>query len=120
MSHISEHIFKLYNQLSEDEIQPIDDDVVVNAINIINRISVNNSDSLFYFLTAMNLLNAAIKTAQHKSQLSHAFIKTRVSKIADKILQNPSSFTETYLFYDNAQKCMYFEVYDVIFTRWRN
>lgn len=116
MSHISEHIFKLYNQLSEDEIQPIDDDVVVNAINIINRISVNNSDSLFYFLTAMNLLNAAIKTAQHKSQLSHAFIKTRVSKIADKILQNPSSFTETYLFYDNAQKCMYFEVYDVIFS----
>ena len=74
MSHISEHIFKLYNQLSEDEIQPIDDNVVVNAINIINRISVNNSDSLFYFLTAMNLLNAAIKTAQHKSQLSHAFI----------------------------------------------
>ncbi len=64
----------------------------------------------------MNLLNAAIKTAQHKSQLSHAFIKTRVSKIADKILQNPSSFTETYLFYDNAQKCMYFEVYDVIFS----
>ena len=116
MSHISEHIFKLYNQLSEDEIQPIDDNVVVNAINIINRISVNNSDSLFYFLTAMNLLNAAIKTAQHKSQLSHAFIKTRVSKIADKILQNPSSFTETYLFYDNAQKCMYFEVYDVIFS----
>jgi hypothetical protein len=69
MSHISEHIFKLYNQLSEDEIQPIDDDVVVNAINIINRISVNNSDSLFYFLTAMNLLNAAINNSSLKFEI---------------------------------------------------
>ena len=63
MSTISEHIFGLYNQLVDDEIQPIDETVVDDAIGVINKISVSDADSLFYFLAAMNLLNAAIKTA---------------------------------------------------------
>ena len=116
MSKISEHIFGLYNQLIDDEVQPIDESVVDDAIGVINTINVTNADSLFYFLAAMNLLNAAIKTAKHKSQLFYGFIKTRVSKIADSILQNPSSYKDTSVYYDETQKCMYFEVYDVIFS----
>ena len=77
MSTISEHIFGLYNQLVDDEIQPIDETVVDDAIGVINKISVSDADSLFYFLAAMNLLNAAIKTAKHKSQLFYGFIKAR-------------------------------------------
>lgn len=116
MSTISEHIFGLYNQLVDDEIQPIDETVVDDAIGVINKISVSNADSLFYFLAAMNLLNAAIKTAKHKSQLFYDFIKTRVSKITDLILQNPSFYTDTSVYYDDKQRCMYFEVYGVIFS----
>ena len=116
MSTISEHIFGLYNQLVDDEIQPIDGTVVDDAIGVINKISVSDADSLFYFLAAMNLLNAAIKTAKHKSQLFYGFIKTRVSKITDLILQNPSFYTDTSVYYDDKQRCMYFEVYGVIFS----
>lgn len=116
MSTISEHIFGLYNQLVDDEIQPIDETVVDDAIGVINKISVSDADSLFYFLAAMNLLNAAIKTAKHKSQLFYGFIKTRVSKITDLILQNPSFYTDTSVYYDDKQRCMYFEVYGVIFS----
>ena len=116
MSTISEHIFGLYNQLDDDEIQPIDETVVDDAIGVINKISVSDADSLFYFLAAMNLLNAAIKTAKHKSQLFYGFIKTRVSKITDLILQNPSFYTDTSVYYDDKQRFMYFEVYGVIFS----
>lgn len=100
----------------DDEIQPIDETVVDDAIGVINKISVSDADSLFYFLAAMNLLNAAIKTAKHKSQLFYGFIKTRVSKITDLILQNPSFYTNTSVYYDDKQRCIYFDVYGVIFS----
>lgn len=62
MSKISEHIFGLYSQLVGDEIQPIDENVVDEAMGVINKINVTDDNSLFYFLSAINLLNAAIKT----------------------------------------------------------
>ena len=62
MSKISEHIFGLYSQLVGDEIQPIDKKVVDEAMDVINKINVTDANSLFYFLSAINLLNAAIKT----------------------------------------------------------
>ena len=61
MSKISEHIFGLYSQLVGDEIQPIDENVVDEAMGVINKINVTDDNSLFYFLSAINLLNAAIK-----------------------------------------------------------
>ena len=62
MSKISEHIFGLYSQLIGDEIQPIDENVVDEAMDVINKINVTDANSLFYFLSAINLLNAAIRT----------------------------------------------------------
>lgn len=69
MSKISEHIFGLYSQLVGDEIQPIDENVVDEAMGVINKINVTDDNSLFYFLSAINLLNAAIKTEKYKSRL---------------------------------------------------
>lgn len=116
MSLISENIFKLYNQLEGDECQPIDDSVVDEAVSIINNSNIEDSKVLFLMLSAINLLNAAIKTEKHKSQLFYGFIKTKVSKIADTIILNPSSYDDTSLFYNSAQKCMYFQVFGVIFS----
>ena len=116
MNVISEDIFKLYNQLEGDECQPIDSGVVDDAISIINNSNVEDSKVLFLLLSAINLLNAAIKTEKHKSQLFYGFIKTKVSKIADTIILSPSLYNDTSLFYDSAQKCIYFEVFGVIFS----
>ena len=116
MNQISEDIFKLYNQLEGDECQPIDSNVVDEAVAIINSSNAENSKVLFLLLSAINLLNAAIKTEKHKSQLFYGFIKTKVSKIADAIILSPSSYEDTSIFYDSAQKCMYFEVFGVIFS----
>lgn len=116
MNQISEDIFKLYNQLEGDECQPIDSNVVDEAVAIINSSNAEDSKVLFLLLSAINLLNAAIKTEKHKSQLFYGFIKTKVSKIADAIILSPSSYEDTSIFYDSAQKCMYFEVFGVIFS----
>lgn len=75
MSKISEHIFGLYSQLVGDEIQPIDENVVDEAMGVINKINVTDDNSLFYFLSAINLLNAAIKTEKYKFRLFYEFIK---------------------------------------------
>ena len=104
MNQISEYIIKLYDQLEGDDSQPIDDSVVDEAISIINNRSAIDSKSLFLLLSALNLLNAAIKIEKYKSQLYHGFIKSKVSKIADVIIQDPTSFASTSLFFDSVQK----------------
>ena len=116
MNQISEDIIKLYNQLEDDESLPIDSSMVDDAISVINNRSAFDSNTLFLLLSAINLLNAAVKTEKHKSQLYNGFIKTKVSKIADTIMQNPTSFADTSLFYDDVQKCMYFDVFGIIFS----
>ena len=116
MNQISEDIIKLYDQLEGDESQPINGSIVDEAISVINNRSAIDSNSLFLLLSALNLLNAAVKTEKHKSQLYYGFIKSKVSKIADVIIQDPTSFASTSLFFDSVQKCMYFEVFGVIFS----
>lgn len=116
MNQISVDIIKLYNQLEGDESLPIDGSMVDDAISVINNRSAFDPNTLFLLLSAINLLNAAVKTEKYKSQLYYGFIKAKVSKIADTIIQNPTSFDGTSLFYDNVQKCMYFEVFGVIFS----
>ena len=116
MSKISDHIFSLYNQLKENEIQHIDDYVVDEAVSVINSTNPTDTNSLFYILAAINLLNAAIKLERHKSQLFYGFIKSKVSKLADAYLNNSEMFEDVSVYYDNNQKCIYFDVYGVIFS----
>ena len=116
MNEAKKHILEIYNQLSENESLPIDDLVVEDAISVINNLTETDSKSLFYLLSAINLLNAAIKVEKHNAQIYYGFIKTKVSKIADNILRNPNSFCETSVFYDIHQKCIYFNVYNVVFS----
>ena len=42
--------------------------------------------------------------------------KTRVSAVADCVLKNATSFYDSKLYYNKNQKCLYFEVYGVIFS----
>lgn len=116
MSKISEYISNLYNQLNENESQHIDDKNVDEAVSVINNTKLTDTYSLFYILSALNLLNAAIKIEHHKSQLFYGFIKSKVSKLADIFLVNSEKFENVAVYYDNNQKCIYFEVYGVIFS----
>lgn len=116
MSTISEHIFSLYNQLKDNESQHIDDYVIDEAVSVVKNTELTDSYSLFYILAAVNLLNTAIKVERYKSQLFYGFIKSKISKLADISLVNPEKFEAVAIYYDNNQKCIYFDVYGVIFS----
>ena len=116
MNKVNEYILDLYNQLSENESLPIDDLVVDEAISVINNLTETDSKSLFYLLSAVNLLNAAIKVKKNNSQIYYGLIKSKVSKIADNVLKTPNAFYETSVFYDTNKKCIYFDVYGVVFS----
>ena len=116
MSKISEQILQAYKQLKINEQQPIGEDLVKKATSIINMITPVDSNSLFYVLSAINLLNAAIKTNQYKSQLFYGFFKSKASEIAEIYLRNTATFVDTRIYYDRPQKCLYFEVYEAVFS----
>ena len=116
MSEISERIISIYNQLKDNESQQIDEHVVDDAVSAMNSIPITDTYSLFYVLAALNLLNAAIKNARHKSQLFYGFIKTKVSKIAEQCLKNQNVFNNISIYYDAHHKCIYFDVFELIFS----
>ena len=116
MSKISEQILQTYKQLKSNEQQPIGEDLVKKATSIINSITPVDSNSLFYVLAAINLLNAAIKTNQYKSQLFYGFFKSKASEIAEIYLRNTATFVDSRIYYDRPQKCLYFEVYEAVFS----
>ena len=78
MNQISEDIIKLYDQLEGDESQPIDGSIVDEAISVINNRSAIDSNSLFLLLSALNLLNAAVKTEKQFAVWQTAFFIKRV------------------------------------------
>lgn len=116
MNEVNKYILSLYSQLSENESLPIDDLVVDDAISVINNLTETDSKSLFYLLSAVNLLNAVIKVKKNDSQIYYGLIKSKVSKIADNVLKTPNAFNGTSIFYDTNQKCIYFDVYGVVFS----
>lgn len=116
MSKISDQILQTYKELEGNAHQAISDDLINNATSVINSIKPTDSNSLFYVLAAINLLNAAIKTNQPKAQLFYGFFKSKASIVADIYLKNITAFANAHIYYDKPQKCLYFEVYEIIFS----
>lgn len=116
MSKISEYIFSLHSQLKENESQHIDDHVVDEAVSVVNNTKLTDSYSFFYIISAVNLINAAIKLERFKAKLSYDLITSKVSIFADTYLNNPQFFEDISVYYDKNQKCIYFDVYGVIFS----
>ena len=116
MSEISNHIAELYSQLAEKESMPIGEDAVKDAIRWIDDFELNNSESLFTIVAALNLLNAAIKKDDLKSPLFYGYIKGNASKVADYYLSNKDKFEGTSIYYEKANKCLLFNIFDVVFS----
>jgi len=116
MSEVSNHIEELYNQLADGESMPISEEAVNSAIRCINNFLLNSTDSLFLIVSALNLLNAAIKRDNLKSTLYYSYIKSNVNKVAEYYLSNQEKFDETSVYYDKNCKCFYFNIFGVVFS----
>ncbi len=74
----------------------------------------NNQDDVFAVLSALNLLNAAIKDKRWKHQLSYGFIKGRAAALCDQWIESPIHGVAAY--YDQTEQAVFFDVGGVIFS----
>ena len=73
-----------------------------------------NQDDYFRVLSALNLLNSAIKDKRWKGQLSYGFIKGQASSLFEQWIGEPVEGVKA--FYDEEEKAVFFEVDGVVFS----
>lgn len=85
------YIKTLLSQMEDGKTTPINEEEVSKAIGVVNTIKSIDPKTLFTLLSALNLLNAAIKDKSFKSVLYYSYIKNNVTKVADVLLTRVSS-----------------------------
>ena len=115
MGRISSKIENIYNALSEDSVLEISDDNVKAAMKVLRNYRIYNTKGLFYYLTAVNLLNAAIKRKEYKNKLRYSFIKGKVAVIVEYMIRRYTLYNVNY-YYSESESCIYRKVYDVVFS----
>lgn len=88
---------------------------VEEAIAILRKLKIYRTRDVFLYLSAINLLNAAIKQAEYKKELKYGFIKGK-ALIAAKIIITRYRYDNIRYYYSTDEKCLYIEVYDVVFS----
>lgn len=116
MNNLSTYIQEVYEQQNDNEIHSIESSVVDEALYVVKHIIEIDSLSLLYLLSSLNLLNAAIKQKEHRGKLSYAKIKPRVTEVVENVLTQTQLFPETFTYYSKQERCMYFQLYGVVFS----
>jgi len=88
---------------------------VEEAIIILKKLRINRTRDVFLYLSAINLLNAAIKQAPYKKELSYGFIKNK-ALFATKIIITRYRYNKVNYYYSTIEKCLYIEIYGVVFS----
>lgn len=91
----------------------IDVMIISEALGVATEECVTKDD-FFRVLSALNLLNAAIKDKRWKRQLSYGFIKGRASMLFDQWIANPVEGVAVY--YSREERAVFFEVDGVVFS----
>lgn len=116
MTKISNYIEDKYSSLPANEKRHEISPMAVNtAINVVKFHYVKNEKDLFYYLAAINLLNAAIKMKKYKKSLSYRFIKGKARVITECVIAR-KQFKGVNFYYSAGENCLYVKVLDVIFS----
>lgn len=76
MSIFSEYILSIYRKVEEtEEILPISQEAIEDCISVLKTFRIQRKRDVFLFLSAVNLLNAAIKRPEYKNGPGYGFIK---------------------------------------------
>ena len=116
MGYISDRIIEEYRKIdSGAPAAPIDTEDVSGAIQILRTLRIYRTREVFLYLSAINLLNAAIKQAEYKKELGYGFIKGK-ALLAARIIITRYQYDDIRYYYDTEEKCLYIEVYGVVFS----
>jgi len=94
-------------------------DYGINDLIITEALAVATADcktkkEYFRTLSALNLLNSAIKDSRWKNSLSYGFIKGQAGKLFDNLIANPISGVNVY--YNSREDAVFFKIDGVIFS----
>lgn len=93
----------------------ISQDDIDDSVSILKHHRVNNIKDVFLFLSAINLLNAAIKRPEYKKKLGYGFVKGKALILA-KIIITRYKYNDVLYYYNVEEKCLYISVYGVVFS----
>lgn len=104
---------KIYREKENRTDKGIDEMVITEALGVATE-ECDTLDGFFRTLSALNLLNSAIKDKRWKHQLSYGFIKGRVSNLFEYWIANPVEGVKAY--YNSTERALFFEVDGVVFS----
>lgn len=112
----TDRICHLFIRSLTEPMKEITDKEIKSAKKILYRFNaIYDTNHLFLVLSAINLLNAAIKKKEYKKKLGYSLIKTKASLLLELLIKGDSMNCVTY-YYNAEEKCMYVKVYGVIFS----
>lgn len=91
----------------------LNDVIIAEAMSESNR-PCRTKEDYFRVLSALNLLNAAIKDKRWKHQLSYGFIKGHAAKLFEHWITSPIDDVKAY--YNETEGAVFFNVDGVVFS----
>lgn len=115
MNFISEYILKIYNKQKTELPSIIDINTILDAKKVLDTMQIHNTYSIFYYLSAVNLLNTAIKISTNRNILNYSYVKGKAKAIVEYLILC-KKFDDVAYFYNKEEKCLYISVYELIFS----
>lgn len=104
---------KIYRENENRTDKGIDEMVITQALGVATE-ECDTQEGFFRALSALNLLNSAIKDRRWKRQLSYGFIKGRATDLFEEWIANPVKGVKAC--YDGKERAVLFEVDGVVFS----
>ena len=106
-------IERIYRENENRTDKGIDEMIITEALDVATE-NCDTQEGFFRVLSALNLLNSAIKDRRWKLKLSYGFIKGRAADLFDKWIKKTVEGVLAY--YDEREGAVFFEVYGVVFS----
>ena len=103
----------IYSKNMDRTNKGINDLIITEALAEATK-SCNNSNEYFMVLSALNLLNSAIKDTHWKHDLSYGFIKGKAAELFEKWIKVPVEGVNAY--YNSQEGAVFFSVDGVVFS----
>lgn len=104
---------KIYRENENRTDKGIDEMVITEALGVATE-ECKSREDFFRALSALNLLNSAIKDKRLKRQLSYGFIKGRAADLFEEWIAKPIDGVKAY--YDGKERAVFFDVDGVVFS----
>lgn len=104
---------RIYRENENRTDKGINEMVITEALGVSTE-ECESPEGFFRTLSALNLLNAAIKDKRWKRQLSYGFIKGRATALFEEWIAHPIEGVRAY--YDKKEGAVFFEVVGVVFS----